>query len=272
MSTYKSGRWSKEEEEIVKNLVTEGLSYEAMEIKLNRPAHSIKKKVEEELLLNLTEEVQIGRIAENDVKASAEWKELSKQLSTDEQDTFLHHWRELIAQFKNDVTHTERLQIMDVIRNEILINRVLKRIYQAQAIIDENRVAYDKERSIPLDLQDASKLVDLQTKIADASMAIGAFNKEYKDLAERKNSTLRDIKGTREQRIKRIEESKETITGWITALIANPDMRRDLGVYMEKFRIAQQIEYQRLSEYHKYDDGSVEQPILNAENIKEDNY
>lgn len=272
MSTYKSGRWSKEEEELVKGFVTDGLSYEAMEIKLNRPAQSIKKKVEEDLLLNLTEEVQIGRVAENDIKASAEWKELAQQLSHEEQETFLHHWRELIAQFKNDVTHTERLQIMDVIRNEILINRVLKRIHQAQSTIEENRNGYEKERKLPIEHQDATKLTDFQNKIADASMAIGAFNKEYKELSERKNATLRDIKGTREQRIKRIEESKETITGWITALIANPDMRRDLGIYMEKFRIAQQIEYQRLSEYHTYDDGTIEQPILNAENLKEDNY
>jgi hypothetical protein len=271
MSSYKTGRWSEEEVKLVKQLTEEGLSYEAMESRLNRPANTIQKMVEQKLMMNLTEDAQLVRQAENDIKNSAEWRELSRQLSEDEQEMFLHHWRELIAQFKNDVTHTERLQIMDVIRNEILLGRVLYRINISNQDIQDYRDEYMKERKLAIELQDPNKLVDLQRKIADCQIAIGAFNREYKDLSERKNATLKDIKGTREQRIKRIEESKETITGWITALMAAPELREKLGKWTEKFRLAQEVEYHRLSEYHTYDDGQLEQPILNADNIKEDN-
>lgn len=104
-------------------------------------------------------------------------------------------------------------------------------------------------------------------------MNVSAINytKDYKELLDKKSSLLREVKGTREQRIKRVEDSKETIGTYLASLIDNTDMRRALGIEVEKFRLATKIEYQRLSDYHTYIDGSVEQPILNTENIKEDN-
>lgn len=271
MSTYKTGRWSNEELKLVKQLVAEGKNYEQISERVNRPADTIQKTVEEKLLMNISEEAQITKKAENDIKSSAEWRQLEKQLNRDEQDVFLNHWRELVSQFNNNVTHTEKLQMMDLIRNEILMGRVLERINTASETIREAQEDYQAERELDLANQNPQKLVDLQRKIGDTQIAIGAFNKEYNELSIRKNATLKDIKGTREQRVKRLEESKETITGWIATLISEPDMREKLGKWTEKFRIAQTVEYQRLGEYHKYDDGQVEQPILNNETLKDDN-
>lgn len=223
------------------------------------------------MLMNISKDALITRQAELDIKKSSEWNEIEQQLSEDEKDVFLHHWRELVAQFNNDVTHTERLQIMDVIRNEILISRCLKRINRANQKIEDCHREYMKERSLDLSIQVPNKLVDLQRQSADELIAVGQYNKEYQELSKRKNETLKDIKGTREQRVKRLEESKETITGWITTIMTEPKMRDELGRWVEKFRIAQVVEYQRLGEYHTYEDGSIEQPILNNETIKDDN-
>lgn len=271
MSSYKTGRWSNTEIDLVKTLVAEGKNYEQISERVNRPPETIQKMVEDKLLMNISEEAQITRRAENDIKSSAEWRQLEKQLNPDEQDIFLNHWRELVAQFNNNVTHTEKLQMMDLIRNEILMGRVLERINTANMNIAQAQEDYQKERSLDLSIQDPLKLVDLQRKIAETQIAIGSFNKEYESLSLRKNATLKDIKGTREQRVKRLEESKETITGWVASLISEPDLREKLGKWTEKFRIAQTVEYQRLSEYHKYDDGQVEQPILNYQTLQEDN-
>jgi hypothetical protein len=122
-----------------------------------------------------------------------------------------------------------------------------------------------------MQFRDTQVIIELQRKIADCNIAVGAYNKEYKELMEKKQSILADLKATRACRVKRIEDSKESLTGWVAAILAAPEIRRDLGINMEKFRIAQQVEYERLSDYHNFPDGILEQPIISHSNIKSDN-
>ena len=82
---------------------------------------------------------------------------------------------------------------------------------------------------------------------------------------------LKDLKATREQRIKRLEDSKQTFIGWVRNLMSNPDVRRQIGTDMEKMRLAMDAEKNRLSEYHKYEDGNLDQPFLTPDTVKDDN-
>jgi hypothetical protein len=80
---------------------------------------------------------------------------------------------------------------------------------------------------------------------------------------------LKEMKGTREQRIKRLEDSRLTFVGWIAHLIQNPDLVRQYAVEMEKMRLAMESERHRLSQFHTYEDGTVDQPFLTSDTIKE---
>jgi len=80
---------------------------------------------------------------------------------------------------------------------------------------------------------------------------------------------LREMKGTREQRIKRLEDSKQSFTSWVAQLLQNPDLMKQYGVEMEKMRMAMFKERDRLSELHKYEDGQVDQPFLTPDTIKD---
>lgn len=53
-------------------------------------------------------------------------------------------------------------------------------------------------------------------------------------------------------------------------ITSNVEYRRQLAIEAEKFRLAMDVELRRLSEYHEFGD-TIEQPILNADTIKEDN-
>ena len=79
---------------------------------------------------------------------------------------------------------------------------------------------------------------------------------------------LKDLKATREQRIKRLEDSKQTFIGWVRNLMSNPQTRSELGTEMEKMRLAVNKEQERLSEYHKYEDSLVDQPFLTPDTTK----
>jgi len=69
--------------------------------------------------------------------------------------------------------------------------------------------------------------------------------------------------------VKRLEDSKQSLTGWIAFLMTNPDVTQKYGIEMEKMRLAMEAEKDRLSKYHKYQDGMIDQPFLNANTLKD---
>ena len=80
---------------------------------------------------------------------------------------------------------------------------------------------------------------------------------------------LKDLKGTREQRVKAIEDSKLTFASLIKKIATDPQYRSQLGLEMEKMRLAMESEKERLSEYISFDDGQVDQPFLTPETSKD---
>jgi hypothetical protein len=267
--SYKTTKWSNLEVEQVKELVEEGLSYEQIGLKLNRNPKSVQTIVEDRLMMNLSEDAQNVRLAEQNIKASPEWRELCNQLDEEEQDYFLYNWRETVAQFKNDITHTEKLQLIEMIRTEILINRAMRKTAMINREMNRLQALIEDESSKPD--PDTDLMAATSRSFAETMTSVSQITKELDSLSKRKDQILKDIKGTREQRIERIEHSKETLTAWIASLVANPELRRDLGLIMEKNRIAKDAQYITLTDYFKYANGELEQPFLSHLTIKEDN-
>ena len=77
------------------------------------------------------------------------------------------------------------------------------------------------------------------------------------------------MKGTREQRKRNTEDAKTNFSAWLKQL-DDREVREREGVNMEIHRIAADKAVERLSEYHKYEDGSIDQPFLNADTVKDD--
>ena len=82
------------------------------------------------------------------------------------------------------------------------------------------------------------------------------------------SSMIKDLKGTREQRIKAIEGSKQTFSALIKKIILDPDFRHVTGIEMEKMRLAMDKERERLSEAHTYEDSITDQPFLTPETVE----
>ncbi|NDC96319.1 hypothetical protein EB077_13515 [bacterium] len=80
---------------------------------------------------------------------------------------------------------------------------------------------------------------------------------------------LREMKGTREQRIKRLEDSKQSFVSWVANMMQDPETMKQYGIEMEKMRLAMLKEKERLSSYHKYEDGIIDQPFLTPDTVKD---
>ena len=125
-----------------------------------------------------------------------------------------------------------------------------------------------EERARDPDQQNVDQIFNMERQVSSLKASQESLNKDYRELQTKKNSMLKEMKATREQRVKRLEDSKQSLTGWIAFLMTNPDVTKKYGMEMEKMKLAMEKERERLSDYHQYQDGMVDQPFLNSDTLR----
>jgi DNA-binding CsgD family transcriptional regulator len=260
----KKGRISKEEERIISRLA-ESLPVEDIAKQLDRDVESVDNFIKRKLKIGLSNE----QVAAYSLENRPYWTELTSQFTGDELELFKYHWSRIIAQFKDDVFPTEELQVVDVIKLEILMNRCLKSNKDNLNELNIIDKLIRDERSKDKDQQDRDYLMNLERQGAALRASQESLNRDYRELQSKKASILREMKGTREQRIKRLEDSKQSFTSWIASLMQDPETLKRYGIEMEKMRLAMLKEKERLSAFHQYEDGVVDQPFLTPETVRE---
>jgi DNA-binding CsgD family transcriptional regulator len=260
----KKGRISKEEERIIARLV-DSLTVEDIAKQLDRDVESVDAFIKRKLRVGLTNE----EAAAFSLESRPYWTELTSQFTGDELELFKYHWSRIIAQFKDDVFPTEELQVVDVIKLEILMNRCLKSNKDNLNEMSLIEKMIRDERALDKDQRDQDYLMNLERQMASLRASQESLNRDYRELQSKKASILREMKGTREQRIKRLEDSKQSFTAWIASLMQDPETLKRYGIEMEKMRLAMVKEKERLGAYHKYEDGTVDQPFLTPDTVQE---
>lgn len=260
----KKGRISKEEERIINRLV-DSLTVEDIALKLDRDVESVDNFIKRKLKIGLTGE----EAAAFSLEARPYWNELTGQFTNDELELFKYHWSRIISQFKDDVFPTEELQVVDVIKLEILMNRCLKSNKDNLSELNLIDKLIRDERAKEKEDRDQDYLMNLERQAASLRASQESLNRDYRELQSKKASILREMKGTREQRIKRLEDSKQSFTSWIAHLMQDPETLKKYGIEMEKMRLSMIKEKERLSAFHKYEDGLVDQPFLTPDTVIE---
>ena len=205
--------------------------------------------------------------AEYDIKSRPYWKELKLQFSEEELELFLYHWKQIVAQFRKDVLATEELQIVDVIKLEVLMNRALREQQESMTRVRILEAEIQLEKAHDSDQQDKELIFNLERQIASLRAAKESLSREFKDLQTKKASLYKDLKATREQRVQKLESNKKTLASLIQQILRDPEFFETEGKYLEKMRLAMEEEKKRLSDYHTYEDGAVDRPFLNSETV-----
>ena len=258
----KKGRLSKEEIAFLEQNASQ-MSVADLAKEMDRDPDSIGDFVKRKLKVGISSEDR----AAYELEARPYWVEIQQQFTDSELDLFKYHWSRIISQFKDDVIPTEELQVIDLIKLEILMNRCLKQSKGSieQIGVYESLIADERARDI--DQQDRDAIFNLDRQIATLRASQETMNRDYRELQMKKGGMLKDMKATREQRVKRLEDSKQSFIMWIAQLMGDPERTRGYGLEMEKRRLAMDKEKQRLSAYHKYEDGAIDQPFLNSETV-----
>jgi len=260
----KSGPYSSEEKNYISDQAGK-ISPEMIAQKLLRNPKKIRDYMTKQGLMKYYYKEDLEKDQLQNIRKSKYWNILCEQFSKEELDSFEYHWQNIVKQFRDDILHTEELQIVDAIKLQLMMDRNQKKQKQAMDHIDFLRAEITKERKSPS--PDDKRIQSFSQDLAACYSGIEALDKDHIMLLKEKNNTLQKLKALREQRVSQIENSKETLIGWVKQLYMNPKLRYELGLKMEKMRIATQVEYNRLSAPHTFADGVVDRPILNHETI-----
>lgn len=215
--------------------------------------------------INTTEPVK------NILKKKPFYDELKQQFSEKELKIFEYHYTNFNSQFNDDVFYTEEGQIIDLCKLEILLGRCLIRQNKTREDQEAFENELQRERAAG-ENGDIDRINLLIQQIAQLSSSYANMQREFKELMERKSSSLKDIKGTRAELRKNLEEGNKENFGLLLAKLAmDGEYRKRVGIEIETFRIAMKKEYERLGAERLYADGVYDRPLLNSETIMFDN-
>jgi len=267
----KRGKLSTEEENYIKNNVAT-LSVEKIAEYLHRTTAPVIRYIKENnLVAGDMDERQGQKIGlRTKLQFREYWPEVRKQFTDEELEYFIATWAELILQFREDVLYSEELEIKQYITLDILINRNLTEQMRARADVERIQKELDKEYAVDADSRDMALVASLEAQLSFARTAIPAYATEYTKLLDKKSNISKELKATRDQRVKRIEDSKSSWAGFIRALEDEAARERE-GDEIELMRLAKDNAAKKLSEYHTYIDGRIDRPLLNSDTVNLDN-
>lgn len=228
------------------------------------------KNIEEYIVENHLVEDETIEI-KHKLRKTKTWDNLRHELTGNEIEFFEEKYAQYISQFKDDVLVTEETQIFILIKLEIMMHRnsrakknSAEEITRLINMRDKFILKYDDYQSMDQTARDY--VLQLDTQIQAQKSAEAAKSGEFIKLEEKHQALLKDLKATRDQRVSRVESSRESFIGIIKKLQLNEE-REATGRHMELMKKVSDRERQRLSRAHTFVDGNEDLPILNAETI-----
>jgi IS30 family transposase len=270
---YNKGRFTIEEQDNIQTMRGRGYTVEQISRELNRDPASVDQWIEKNI--GKTKEKQEEIELSNELRDSPYYKEVKRQFDDEDMEIFELHWMELWKQFKNDVFHTEGMQIIDLCKLDVLMNKIRRQIKTDE--LRRNQIAEmlteEHNSSTPEGDEDAARerrerIANLNRQLDSLSQATDKQEDRYEKHQKEKNNMLKTLKGTRDQRIKDIESNKDTWPGFLKRISSNPEFRETMAKMWEKVRLASEYKKVQLTEPLEYEDGTVDSPLLRPEDYE----
>ena len=263
----KRGQLSLDEEKFIRDSIY-SMTVEQIANALNRKVDPINRYIDENQLYALEEKGE-NETLKRKLHSKTFWNEITRQFDEDsgELEYFENTWIGLVKQFREDVLPAEELQIKQFITIDILINRSMKERKRHIAETEKLQRLVDAEYDKPEDQRDIPRLANLETQLSFARNSIASYTNEYTKLLNEQQKISKDLKATREQRIKRIEDGKSSWVGLIR-MLEDEAVREKEGREMEILSMASEKAKQQLYQYHNYANNMADSPILNPESLE----
>jgi hypothetical protein len=263
----KRGQLSLEEEKYIRENI-QSLTTEQIAENLNRNSAPIKRYISESKNLLSSSQAAEDELLKQKLYGKTFWQEIKKQFDEEsgELEYFENIWINLLKQFREDVLPAEELQIKQFITIDILINRSMKERKRHISETEKLQRLVDAEYDKLEDQRDIPRLANLETQLSFARNSIANYTNEYTKLLGEQQKISKDLKATREQRIKRIEDGKSSWVGLIR-MLEDEGIREKEGREMELIKMATKKAKDQFMEYHHYQDDKLDSPFLTPESV-----
>jgi len=270
----KTGPPGKEEKKLITDLAARGIPLEEIATRLGngRTVEVIEKVLAANpkvAHIEISQERQDYMLFAKKLSGRKYWRDLQQQFAKDELDYFRNTWINFMMQFRDNILFGEELQLKQLIIIDIMINRCMKDrkkhitdMERLQTLLDREYLKDDKSK-------DAALIVQLEQQISFARNSLTSYTSEYTKLLDRQKDINKDLKATRDQRIKKIEDSKTSFSGWLKQLedeILRERIGHDAGIKS----LAKDKAKEELGNYHTFIDGKIDQPFLTPDTVKDD--
>lgn len=264
----KGGSFTNEERQfILDNQDT--MSVDDIGKQLNRKPLLIEKFIQSHTTLPTAD----NKGARSHLRRSSFYKHLQQEFTPDELEYIQEQYVKYVQQLKEGVAATEEVQLLSLIKVEVLQQRNLK---NKQKISDNagryQQMVNDMMVSVSgnfakLDKDDQQKIMDLNNSIQACMNAEGAKTNEYIELQKQHNELTKKLMASRDQRVNEIVSMKTTWSGYMKQL-QDRDKQMEESRRLNITKLATEREFERLSQPHRYADKSVDNPVLMAEVVE----
>lgn len=199
------------------------------------------------------------------LRDTAEWAFITEQFSKKEQIYFDAKYTEYTDQLDYDMEPTERKQLIQMIEFDIFIQR--NKIARKQLI---DRIdAVNRRLKKALEDADVDEEQKAKDELTNLNSGMSGSNNELINYQASHDKLMQFLDGTRMQRLK---NSASTKVNWQEFILSWHDRKvRDREAMINSImRLADEKETKRLSEYHEFADGILDQPLLNSDTVKPD--
>ena len=198
------------------------------------------------------------------------WPTIKKSLLDDELETFENSWASLYSQFFNQgVTATDEIMMKDVIIEDILLHRALEQKKNILQEIKENERLLAEEREKDMDDRDSDFMTNALRTIVQLRGTSEAYTKEINEIKKTKDGKFKDLKATRNERLKTVEESGKNIFALIK-LLDEQKLRETEGRMTGLVYEASKTKEGQMKQNMVFADGEVDKVWLTPEGELED--
>ena len=202
-----------------------------------------------------------------DFRFSPDYDSLKNEFNQEELMRFEYKYLEWISQFNKNIVPSEKMQVLLAIKYDILMSRCLEEQLKIQK---DAKIWEEKMNQVlqggTLDNQTAKDFQSLAQTIASLRMCVKDQIKSFTDLTGKHKDLMNQLKATRADRVKTAENAKRDFMTLMKSLV-DEKFRAEEAEKLEIVRMATNKEFSRLSNPHKYIDGSKDLPILSPETV-----
>jgi len=262
----KRGKLSTEEEDFIRKHA-DSMSSSNIAIHLNRTEETVLEFLKKNKLTyaGMSEASYDDAVLGRKLIDRPYWGEVKKQFTEDELLYFTVTWMRIIKQFREDILYTEELQVKQWITLEILSNRVMVERKRAVEQVDRLQVLITEEYNVLEMARNVERIAALETELSMIRNSLGSYTTEHSKILDRVKDIQKDLKAARADRVKKVEDSKGSWSGFMKSL-EDEELRAKVGEDLAIMALAQQQARADFSKLHTYEDGQVDQPILTVDN------